>query len=239
MKTFIFFCLCFFFGLHTFAQTTTGTLLVAFEDTNKLIGFKDAKGTVVVPAQYGGVYFKEFFWKVSNPQRRLWGMMATDGKMLTEIKYKAILEYNDGLVEVSIEDPDDDYMGNAIVLHGLVNLQGQTVVECQYLFIDGFVSGWAIVEKFDADYESIYDYIDKTGKLLANFQYEDAQSFSENGLARVKVGDKYGFIDASGKLVIPAIYSKAEGFNYEGESVVQIELDGPEYTIDKTGKKIK
>ena len=43
-------------------------------------------------------------------------------------------------------------------------------------------------------------YIDKTGKIAINPQFDDAWDFSE-GLAPVKTGDKYGYIDKTGKYV--------------------------------------
>lgn len=43
-------------------------------------------------------------------------------------------------------------------------------------------------------------YIDKTGKIIINPQFDMAMSFSE-GLAIVRIGDKYGYIDKTGKYV--------------------------------------
>lgn len=37
-----------------------------------------------------------------------------------------------------------------------------------------------------------WGYIDKTGKYVINPQFDSASPFSDNGLARVEVGDKYG-----------------------------------------------
>ena len=51
-------------------------------------------------------------------------------------------------------------------------------------------------------------------------KYDDAGDFSE-GLAYVKINDKYGFIDKTGAVVIPAKYDDAGYFN-EGRAKVQI-----------------
>ena len=50
-------------------------------------------------------------------------------------------------------------------------------------------------------------------------QYEDAQSFSSDGLAAVKKGGKWGYIDTTGKTVIPFQYDIAFAFS-EGLAVV-------------------
>ncbi|MBK9106789.1 MAG: WG repeat-containing protein, partial [Saprospiraceae bacterium] len=46
-----------------------------------------------------------------------------------------------------------------------------------------------------------YGFIDKTGKIVINLQFDKASDFKE-GMARVAVDDKSGFIDKSGNIVI-------------------------------------
>jgi hypothetical protein len=45
-----------------------------------------------------------------------------------------------------------------------------------------------------------WGYIDKTGKIVINPQFDYANQFSD-GLAAVYIGDKYGYIDRTGKYV--------------------------------------
>ena len=40
-----------------------------------------------------------------------------------------------------------------------------------------------------------YGYIDKTGKYIINPQFDEAYPFTDNGLARVQTGDRYGFAE--------------------------------------------
>jgi hypothetical protein len=49
-------------------------------------------------------------------------------------------------------------------------------------------------------YADRWGYIDKTGKLAINPQFDDARPFSL-GLAPVESGGAWGYIDRSGKLV--------------------------------------
>ena len=48
-----------------------------------------------------------------------------------------------------------------------------------------------------------WGYIDKTGKIVINPQFDEAGTFSD-GLAVVRLGDKFGYIDTSGKIAVSA-----------------------------------
>ena len=67
-------------------------------------------------------------------------------------------------------------------------------------------------------------------------QFEGGTGFSE-GLAGVKISDKWGFIDQAGQPIIPAIYEKAKPF-HNGGAFVKL-IDGPWISIDRRGQKIK
>ena len=64
-----------------------------------------------------------------------------------------------------------------------------------------------------------YGFIDKSGKVVIELQFDDAGYFSE-GLARVEKDGKWGFIDKSGKVVIEPQFDDAEDFS-EGLAKVQ------------------
>ncbi|PSO65063.1 MAG: hypothetical protein BRC36_04695 [Cyanobacteria bacterium QH_2_48_84] len=55
-------------------------------------------------------------------------------------------------------------------------------------------------------------YIDKTGEIVINRQFDYAGEFSE-GLAMVKVGDKWGYIDKTGEMVINPQFDCPPHFN--------------------------
>ena len=79
---------------------------------------------------------------------------------------------------------------------------------------------------------------DKIGYKDENFitviqpKYDDAWNFTE-GLAKVKLKERFGFIDEKGKVIIPIQYTDADGF-YDGLS--SVEIDKKRGYIDKTGK---
>jgi hypothetical protein len=60
--------------------------------------------------------------------------------------------------------------------------------------------------------EGMSGFIDKNGKMQIPPYFDEVGEFSE-GLAPVKIGDKWGYIDKKGKVVISAIFQKAFPFS--------------------------
>lgn len=80
-----------------------------------------------------------------------------------------------------------------------------------------------------------FGYINKTGKIIINPQFDKAYDFSEEGLAAVMVNDKWGFVNKSGQFVINPQFDSAWGFT-EGLAAVMVN-DKWGY-IDKLGKMV-
>ena len=81
-----------------------------------------------------------------------------------------------------------------------------------------------------------WGYIDKTGKLVFDETYKNAEPFYE-GLARVRTEEGYGYIDKKGNEVIPCQY-KWGGYFRNGVTYVTDEENNT-WLIDKTGEKQK
>jgi hypothetical protein len=80
-----------------------------------------------------------------------------------------------------------------------------------------------------------YGYIDISGKIVIQCQYENANEFSE-GLAWVKMNGLYGFIDKNGNQIIKCKYKEAH--NFSGGIVAVKELSGYWSLLDKKGHDI-
>ncbi len=65
-----------------------------------------------------------------------------------------------------------------------------------------------------------YGYMDKTGKMVIPYQYADARSFKD-GVARVKLGDRWTVIDTTGKDLLPQAYSL---YNSSDEGYISSEV---------------
>ena len=59
---------------------------------------------------------------------------------------------------------------------------------------------------------SKYGFIDKSGKVVIEPQFDNVSAFSE-GLAKVEKDDKWGFIDKNGKVVVEPQFDDAEPFS--------------------------
>ena len=69
---------------------------------------------------------------------------------------------------------------------------------------------------------SKYGFIDKSGKVVIEPQFDDAGAFSE-GFACVEKDDKWGFIDKNGKVVVEPQFDYAREFS---EGFAQVKKDG-------------
>ena len=77
-------------------------------------------------------------------------------------------------------------------------------------------------------------YIDKTGKIVINPQFDGVGIFAE-GLAKVRIGDKYGYIDKTGKIVIN---SQFDGVGNFAEGLAKVRIGDKYGYIDKTGQYV-
>jgi hypothetical protein len=77
-------------------------------------------------------------------------------------------------------------------------------------------------------------YIDKTGQIVINPQFNCALDFHE-GLAAVEIGDKWGFINKAGELVIKSHFDDVFAFH---EGLAEVGIGGKWGYIDKTGRYV-
>jgi len=73
------------------------------------------------------------------------------------------------------------------------------------------------------------------GKILAKPIYEEIWSFGSEGLAKVKLGTKYGFVDQTGEARVPAKYVDLGMF---ADGLVKANSGGKWGYIDVSGKVV-
>ena len=89
-------------------------------------------------------------------------------------------------------------------LYGLCDDSGNVAVACQYPYLHYCENGWYLAQ----DQNGRYGFIDKDGKVMIDFSFEQAMVFS-SGLAPVLQNGLWGFINEAGEMVIAPAYRTA------------------------------
>ncbi|MHC4642445.1 MAG: WG repeat-containing protein [Planctomycetota bacterium] len=79
-----------------------------------------------------------------------------------------------------------------------------------------------------------YGCIDKTGRIVAEPQFDIVYGFSEN-MAKIELDDKYGYIDKNGAIIVKPNFDNAEDFH---EGLATVAIEGKRGYIDKTDKVV-
>ena len=79
-------------------------------------------------------------------------------------------------------------------------------------------------------------FLDKDGKVLVPFKYQDADIFVD-GIAAVVLNNKVGFVDIKGIEIISCQFDKMESRFENGKA--RVIKGGKTMTIDKSGKEVK
>jgi len=91
------------------------------------------------------------------------------------------------------------------------------------------------VKYYPIEVDSLWGYIDTTGLVVIEPQYDRASEFSYN-LAAVMIDDKWGFINEKGQMVIEPVFERTRNFTVD--FIAATSLDGKYGFIDTTGTVI-
>ena len=118
-----------------------------------------------------------------------------------------------------------------VVTNGIsrfINYKGEYIIRNSYRFARDFINGVAIVGAYGG-----VKCINGKGEELSKV-YDEIGRFVD-GLALVKLNNKYGFIDMTGKEIIPIQYSEAMQF---GDGLAPVKINDKWGYIDKTNKLV-
>jgi len=118
-----------------------------------------------------------------------------------------------------------------LILKEAKSKNSQTTQEYQskYNIIGEFVEGFAMVW----DEEGNYGFIDYEDNLIITPRFEFAEEFCE-GLALVRLNDKFGYIDTKGNITISLVYDDASSFK---NGIANVRIGKEKFKIDKNGFK--
>ncbi|TDQ28849.1 WG repeat-containing protein [Tenacibaculum caenipelagi] len=132
------------------------------------------------------------------------GFINVDGEWVIAPQFKKAKAFNNGLAPVYNKGK-----------WGYINTKGELTINCQFADAEVFSeNGLAPVKKLK------WGFINKNGAMVTQFKYEitPGLSFKKhikgfiNGLARVKINEKWGFIKEDGSLLGDKTYQNAELF---------------------------
>jgi hypothetical protein len=189
------------------------------------------------------------------PESALWGLIRQDGSAALAPIALAVRDVSGGYAAVKLDDGlwnlihcdgawlmtqgatdcGDMCDGRCAMLSGgrwgFVDASGAWVIDPRFSKVHAFREGVAGVQSADAPG---FRFIDKQGRQLGDTTFDEVDAHF-SGLARVRIGERWGFADTSGRLVIAAEFEKAFRFS-GGMAAVQI---GEKWTwVDPTGRRL-
>lgn len=140
-----------------------------------------------------------------------WALIDSKGKEKTEYIYEEVAADEYGIV---------CYQGRVFVKvdgkYKLINKKGKAISDDKFDDVKPFTeTGYAAVCK-----DNKWGFVDTDGKLVIDYQYDDALSFS-NGYAAVCSKNLWGYIDVDNNLIIETTLLKATSFSSEGSAAIK------------------
>ena len=183
-------------------------------------GFIDAAGTEVIPLQFEGAWpFSE--GRALVKQNGQFGYIDTGGTIVVEPQFTDAWYFSEGLAPVEIDGR-----------WGFIDPNGEIAVDPQFEIAPGLLEddpyeppNLGLVREGDR-----YGYTED-GSVVIEPRYEQAWYFAE-GLARVRIGGKWGYIDRTGQTVIEPRFDQAWDFD---DGLALVTLGGEHGYIDTTG----
>ena len=227
---------------------------IAEVNTWEMWGHIDKKGKYVIGPYKHSYYFKNGFAALRNDDY-LYGCIDMKNHLVIDHKYVDFGHFCEGIAPVQIGtvtrlSEKDGKLERRNGLNGFVDKNGKVIKDFKYKASLGanWRSDSAVVmiqslkneDKYYQEYYFIdkgkWGFIDTTGKVVINFQYDEAWEFS-SGRAAVRKGEKWGYIDKNGKLVIGYKYETNHNFNngYNSDRNAEKDLWA---VIDSLGKVV-
>lgn len=211
-------CICF--------QEHSDLILV---EKDSFAGFFDRQLHWVIPPKYQGSYLCErqtydFFHygmlEVADSDFRD-GVVDTLGNEILPCRY--------GVVEIA--GPDLFLIDN----RGAINRNGDTIIPFIYKEIG---TAWPNVDYLIARKDNLWGVLDKKGREILPFQYEDFY-IGRNGFFPMKYGGKWGIVDSLGQVVLPFIYDGRPSINPTGFVDLEVKAYYEGYKLlDMSGREV-
>lgn len=188
--------------------------IIAFSDTlfcvqkeNKY-GLLNAKNQWILPCMYEIIYkYKNNYLIVKK--EGLMGMLAPQMQWIVQPNYDNItnLSYNQNVHGLII---DDSLLYSLVIKQdkkGVINLQGEIIIPCDYKDIERRLHKEALIVQNEKGYGLIH----QSGKVIVACQYKNIHFDEINGYFMVQdSNNKWGLIDNNARIVEPLQYDNLE-----------------------------
>lgn len=201
-------------------------------------GFIDSTGKFVIEPIYTFAFgFSEGLAPVGKDMNSQWGYIDRTGKIIIEPQFEHARRFSNGLAHVSVILSKKPFDWRS----GFIDKKGNFAINPKFAYSEDFKEGFAIIAEDNKANETTSAYfnkkafIDSKGNLVTPF-FENAEDFSE-GVAAVKIENRWGFIDKTGNIVIAPQFDFILREFSEGIAFVNCDNDKVG-AIDKTGRMI-
>lgn len=157
-----------------------------------------------------------------------------------------------------IPDADGMYLVCRNEKWGIINREGEIIIEPLFRYEPEFKNGYAVVAVADAfaqrdfsypnDYGSLFGVISAKGRIILPAEYESVEISEAADTLLVQQGGKYGFADMEGNFIIRPKYDRAHSFEGDYAAVAMDYEDKQAYdslgftsswgAIDRSGKLV-
>lgn len=192
------------------SATKNNQVLVSFEDTAHIWGFKDTSGQIMIPPQYAAVFEDSFVNDIAFVVEKKY---AVDDERHGII---AIDKKNKLILKPFIFDNGPDYVKEGLFrfvekgLMGFADINGKKVIPAKYTFVEAFQEGFAA-------------FCEGCKKETVGEHWR-------------MVGGKWGFMDKNGKVIIEPQFQEVTNFK---EGVAEVTKDSLKFNINPKGEQVK
>jgi hypothetical protein len=143
------------------------------------------------------------------------GVITRDEKVIIPAEYSYIIKRQDTYIVTTKQDsiieksPTGD-VRSVRSFHGLLDSNGKALIPCKYEYLDWMNDSLIVLSKrVQGTNQALFN---KRGEQLTGFEYMVFGKLTE-GVAKARIGNKFGFIYPNGKVAIPIQFDYCEDFS--------------------------
>ncbi len=195
---------------------------IAIVAKNNKLGAIDRNNNIVVPFRYEFLQLLDastseflFGYRAKYFGEYITGVMTKDEKIKIPAQYNHISKYNN---TYTVTKNVDSIVGKSTVgdvrsvksFYGLMDINGKFLIPCKYDYIRWIND--TLIDVTTGSLGTSHALFNNKGKQLTGFEYMVFSNFVE-GVAKARIGEKFGFIFPNGKVAIPIKFDYCEDFN--------------------------